>query len=918
MLARSWCFGLVVAAASVPAQGSTRVAIVVDDVVDGDRTSESELAAALIEGLVGDSDLTVIDPAQARVVRAAIAADSLLKASPQALVGSLDADVLVVGQVDADAADGGLDLGGIRAYEARARLRVIAVDSAQILGAVRAKGIGSNLSAHLALRRAMTHVAEDALPRLRPLLTVGGRFELVVDLQQPLDAAGADDLVRCVERTPGLEGARAVHLGPDRLKVELRSAQSGRELAVTFGRDRPCGLFVYAFSSRSVRARYQPERDLSLPLRIARFEPSTTTPARDGWMAEELPRLLQAALASEAYLDTELSRAPTSRTVALKSKPGTLALVGRYARVGDQVQVQASVVATFRGRRLVGGQRTCSADAVAICATQLGSELASKLATALHSQRRAVPLDRGRTVAREATQVRIEPVAVQGVFPAKVAGYDKGARIGSLRVTNDGSESVRNVVLSAQLRGFSARPSTSDPVTLAAGSSTELPIVLWLDRAALARHSANRSAPLELAVTYDAGNLSYRVARSAATMVYDRNALHWERDPNAVAAFVDHRAPLVADLTAQAQDALEGDDGAPLESAVALFHGLDRLRYRRDPVHPHEPESIDYLQYPTETWTSNGGDCDDLAVLYAAMVEAAGLPALIVRTPGHVFTAVAVDRTELDGSLRYRGRTWVPFETTKVGGSALEAWDSAREELQRVRAAGGTPQLTEVRAAWQSYPPAEFARQAAPDVVGPDRAAIRADIQALRARARRSVAEALRTAEQSSDPRTLNRAGVRLALEGRYDEARHAFDQSIKAQATPAAVTNLGNLDLIDTGYDEAVAAYERALQLDPDHIEIHLNAVLGSYLWSLDDRAQQDRLTRHVRSAMALDREAVLAFLNRLPRTVDLPSRRATSTSLAGLSLILERELGARGSQVVAGDANDRQPLSRFVHWPH
>ncbi|MCK5023569.1 MAG: transglutaminase domain-containing protein [Candidatus Aenigmarchaeota archaeon] len=69
-----------------------------------------------------------------------------------------------------------------------------------------------------------------------------------------------------------------------------------------------------------------------------------------------------------------------------------------------------------------------------------------------------------------------------------------------------------------------------------------------------------------------------------------------------------------------------------------------------------DPRRDEYVATPTETWDTQGGDCDDFSVLLASMYEAVGMDAKIVEVynseRGHVFIVVKIEQ-DLDSFLKF-------------------------------------------------------------------------------------------------------------------------------------------------------------------------------------------------------------------------------------------------------------------------
>ncbi|OHD82834.1 MAG: hypothetical protein A3J97_08920 [Spirochaetes bacterium RIFOXYC1_FULL_54_7] len=84
--------------------------------------------------------------------------------------------------------------------------------------------------------------------------------------------------------------------------------------------------------------------------------------------------------------------------------------------------------------------------------------------------------------------------------------------------------------------------------------------------------------------------------------------------------------------------------------------------------------AIDFLQFPRQTIEFRSGDCDDLAILYAALLEATGVETAFITTPGHIYLAIALELTKEDlrrvfpvngVSIFIGGNIWLPLEITE-------------------------------------------------------------------------------------------------------------------------------------------------------------------------------------------------------------------------------------------------------------
>lgn len=111
--------------------------------------------------------------------------------------------------------------------------------------------------------------------------------------------------------------------------------------------------------------------------------------------------------------------------------------------------------------------------------------------------------------------------------------------------------------------------------------------------------------------------------------------------------------------------------------AIATLKGLYETLVANDITYQHPPSlvdatlsfnngSIQNVKYPRDVLRDRSGTCIDLAILYAAMAHATGMPAYLCVVPGHCFPVIGLP----DGSL-------AAVEVTGVGGGGRMGADAA-------------------------------------------------------------------------------------------------------------------------------------------------------------------------------------------------------------------------------------------------
>jgi tetratricopeptide (TPR) repeat protein len=279
-----------------------------------------------------------------------------------------------------------------------------------------------------------------------------------------------------------------------------------------------------------------------------------------------------------------------------------------------------------------------------------------------------------------------------------------------------------------------------------------------------------------------------------------------------------------------------------LQNAMALYAALiqHNLGYNIDPTSSYKVLSkdslqVDYVQFPRQTLMFKGGDCDDLAVCFASLLEAIGIPSAFITIPGHIYVALGL---EMDGSkakawfsdpddliFAQDGSVWVPVEITKLNDSNpdfLEAWEEGAKEW-REHDDRGQAKLLPTRSAWETYEPvaASFMTET---VALPDTEKVLEVFQRDLSRfigleiADQELTMKAKLSRDPNNPRYLNILGTLYARYGLSDKAREQFTAAVVSKEYFAALMNLGHLEFLDEDYEEAEEYYERALKAYPDN----------------------------------------------------------------------------------------------------
>ncbi len=443
-------------------------------------------------------------------------------------------------------------------------------------------------------------------------------------------------------------------------------------------------------------------------------------------------------------------------------------------------------------------------------------------------------------------ELALDSIEFDTIFPVFYKYYDS-APVGRAILMNTGNRPVSDIAIRLHAPRFMdvARTQTV-PSRLAPGENVELDLYGLLTDEIL-RVTEGTKVAVILDVSYSVNGTSHAYSLDRTLEVTNRNAMTWDDDRKA-ASFVTARDPVVLTMARNVASIVRSEafDAINLNvrNAIAIADAVDRygVRYVIDPTSPYaelsgQAHAVDFLQFPRQTLEYRAGDCDDLSILYAALLEAVGVPTAFITIPGHIYTAfstglpIAEARSvfsRADEIIDHGGIAWIPVETTILDQGFLQAWQTGARQW-REHSSRGQAELYPIAEAWRVYP-AVGLPDSPPAIALPAAEALAAGYRAQLTRFidREIFPQVSRLQSQISssgnDPRQVNRLGVLYARYGLTDRARREFERI--AAGTPPyapAVLNLGNLHFLAKNIDRALEYYERASELSPDNAVILL-----------------------------------------------------------------------------------------------
>ena len=324
-------------------------------------------------------------------------------------------------------------------------------------------------------------------------------------------------------------------------------------------------------------------------------------------------------------------------------------------------------------------------------------------------------------IMRPAVRVQAQRISQGRIFPVSFSWYSQN-EFAVVRITNNEPNAITGINASFFLEQFMNDSSVFAKLPrLGPGESADIPVTALFNESLLYL-SDNISANTLITIDYLSLGSKKTLQFPLKMMIFHRNSISWDDDRRA-AAFVsprDSAAELFAKYTAQAARRYASLNPAAASAipekvmmAAALLNTfmLYGINYIIDPASSYvelvaDASAIDRINYPYQTLNFRGGDCSDLSILYCSVLEALGIETAFITTPGHIYTAFAVDSDSWKHGnadiIEYQGKRWMPVEVTISHKGFAEAW---RTGAWQWRTAGEKASLYPLKECWAIYAP---------------------------------------------------------------------------------------------------------------------------------------------------------------------------------------------------------------------
>lgn len=436
-------------------------------------------------------------------------------------------------------------------------------------------------------------------------------------------------------------------------------------------------------------------------------------------------------------------------------------------------------------------------------------------------------------------------------------------------VTNNKKFTIHNTIVEVLSSNLSNGNSINYPDSIQRGETVSIYVpVKWKDSIMERTGTSLESIPIR--ITYKVSGKKCIINQTAYCLILSKNNFIWQTDfsesgdeildyvqkavDGKVAVFInpnDKQFISLAQTIKQQTEKSIGYDELPSKLkmiySIAAYFQSRQIKYQIDPnTVPYGKTSdaqVDYLRYAHETLESGYGDCDDLSILYASILEAAGVSTALITIPGHIFIAAESGLTEENVVLLFEDdsefikdgeKYWIPIEVTRMSDDLRTSWDTGINEWNSV--SDSERSFFKLEESWQEFKPTVVEWQNKSSKYNPqdnigiiasqNRASISEDVIL---RARQQMAERLPSETQKQQASEYSRLARREFIFGLLEDA---YNDIVKATLLNPSSSNYYNAALIAKAaglHNDAIRLVNSALAItETDNSKKLLATLIG------------------------------------------------------------------------------------------
>jgi len=442
--------------------------------------------------------------------------------------------------------------------------------------------------------------------------------------------------------------------------------------------------------------------------------------------------------------------------------------------------------------------------------------------------------------------IDLDNFAMDPVFPILYKYYDNNP-LGRVTLTNYESNDITDIKVTFFVERYMDNPmDVGAPDELRGKEQIEIDLYGLFTEDVMTITEGNK-ASAKVLIEYTLKKKTYTQEYNPVIEFHNRNALTWD-DDNKIAAFVNSKDPGILAFSRNVTNWMQEEKNSfvdeNLQKAIVIFETIKqkRIRYEIDPATPfselsENALSVDFLQFPRQTLNYTSGDCDDLSILFASMLEASGVETAFVTIPGHIYLAFALKMTsdnarrnftQSDNLIFIDDKVWFPLEITMLQDDFLDAWETGAKEWRENKArelSGFYP----TRTAWQTYQAVGFSDDSSAIPLPSKSEVLSGFSQTLRTFINREIYPQVariqaKIKERGGQIKYSNQLAVLYARYGLLDMAEDEFKAIVRSEEYLPALINLGNIFYLKKDYLRALTFYERAEEVNSQNKTVVLS----------------------------------------------------------------------------------------------
>ena len=280
---------------------------------------------------------------------------------------------------------------------------------------------------------------------------------------------------------------------------------------------------------------------------------------------------------------------------------------------------------------------------------------------------------------RYSSNLEITDEQLQPLFPVFYAHYSDNP-FGTITIQNNEEAAINDVKVYFNNQYMLTKTLVGSFNKIEQGEAVDVEITALLNESILGQLSDSITDGT-IYIEYKLLNKSKDFSHNLSFTTLSRNSMTWADDRQA-AAFVSPRDASALKFARQVKSIVKGslrkDIPINIQYAGALFCALKEygINYVIDPTSAYSDNtgslSIDFLQFPYQTLSYHGGDCDDLSIMNCSLLEAIGIETAFITIPGHIYIAFdsgiapekAAQVVPRGCFVEYDNKAWIPYEIT--------------------------------------------------------------------------------------------------------------------------------------------------------------------------------------------------------------------------------------------------------------